>query len=350
MPARPSSGLRVLVTGASGNIGTALLRVLAAQPEVAEVRAVCRRPPREDCEPYGSATWHPVDISEPGATGALTELMAGMDAVVHLAWQIQPSHDEQAMRRTNVGGTRRVAQAAAAAGVAQLVHASSVGAYAPGPKDRPVDETWPVTGVRTSAYSRHKADAESLLDGIAADHPQLAVARIRPGLVLQRAAGAEMGRYMLGTLLPQSWIGRLPLPVVPLPAGIGGQVVHADDVADALWRILRERARGPFNLAAEPPLEAGDVARALRAVAPLPVPWLVARGMAAATWRAHLQPTSEGWLDLARRVPLMSTTRAAAELGWVARVAATDVLAEGVRAIGDGAGAPSPPLLPRGRA
>ena len=44
-----------------------------------------------------------------------------------------------------------------------LVYASSVGAYAPGPKDRRVPETWPTTGVESSFYSRDKAAVERLL-------------------------------------------------------------------------------------------------------------------------------------------------------------------------------------------
>jgi nucleoside-diphosphate-sugar epimerase len=338
--------LRVLVTGASGNVGTALLRRLAHDPGVAEVHGVCRRLPDAAAPPYSVAAWHSLDLSEPAVVPALAERMRGVDAVVHLAWQIQPSHDEAAMRRTNVDGTAHVVAAAAAAGVGHLVHASSVGAYAPGPKDDPVDESWPVTGVGTSAYSRHKAAVEALLDDAVADHPRLAVARFRPGLVMQRDAGSEIGRYFLGSLLPHAWMGRLPLPLVPLPP-LRAQVVHADDVATAVVEILRRRATGAFNLAADPPVTAADVARALHAARYLPVPWSVPRAAAAVTWRARLQPTSEGWVDLGRQVPVMSTARARAELGWRPRVPAPEALAELVRGIGDGAGAPSPALAPR---
>jgi UDP-glucose 4-epimerase len=67
------------------------------------------------------------------------------------------------------------------------------------------------------------------------------------------------------------------------------------------------------------------------------------------TWHARLQPTSEGWIDLVRRAPLTSTERARTQLAWRPRVPAIDALTELVRAIGEGAGTPSPALLPRGR-
>src|SRR3712207_8347565 len=59
-------------------------------------------------------------------------------AVIHLAWLIQPSRDEAELERVNVVGSRRVFEAAAQAGAGALVHASSIGAYSPGPKDRRV--------------------------------------------------------------------------------------------------------------------------------------------------------------------------------------------------------------------
>ena len=70
-------------------------------------------------------------------------------------------------------GSRRVFSAAAAAGVPALVYASSVGAYSPGPKDRAVDESWPTGGIKTSFYSRHKAEVEQLLDVFEAEHPEV---------------------------------------------------------------------------------------------------------------------------------------------------------------------------------
>jgi UDP-glucose 4-epimerase len=339
--------VRVLLTGASGNVGTALLRRLVAEPEVEEIRGVVRRLPDTAAAPYDAVDWHLLDIADPARGPELAAALRGVDACVHLAWQIQPSHDEAAMRRVNVDGSAHVAAATAAAGVPPLVHASSVGAYAPGPKDPPVDESWPATGIPSSTYSRHKAEVEGLLDEVERTHRRLTVARIRPGLVMQGSAGSEIGRYFLGPLLPKGWLGRVPLPLLPLPAPLVGQVVHAADVAEALWAILRQRASGAFNLAGEPPLTERDVARALRAVRYLPVPWEAVRAVAALTWRARLQPVEEGWLDLAREVPVMDTARAKRELGWSPRVPAPEALAELVQGIGHGAGAPSPPLKPR---
>ena len=59
-------------------------------------------------------------------------LFRDADAVVHLTWIVQPNHRQADLRAVNVGGSRRVHEAVAAAGVPILVHASAFGAYAGG--------------------------------------------------------------------------------------------------------------------------------------------------------------------------------------------------------------------------
>src|SRR5438270_9826573 len=143
-------GLTVAVTGASGNVGTALLRRLTAPGSgVAEVRGLARREP-PDVAPYSGVRWHRADLGEPSSEAALIEFLDGVDAVVHLAWALQPGRHPEQLRRVNVEGTRRVARAAVGAGVRHVVHMSSLGAYSAGPPGRPVGEDWPVTGIPTS--------------------------------------------------------------------------------------------------------------------------------------------------------------------------------------------------------
>src|SRR5690349_2389174 len=176
--------MRVVIVGASGNAGTALLRRLHEEPDL-EISGVSRRLP-PPAGPYADVDWHSIDIGTDEAGVRLTELFTGADAVVHLAWQIQPSHDQRRLYRTNVLGSRAVIEAVVEAGVPSLVYASSVGVYAPGPKTAYVTESWPATGVIESSYSRHKVLVEKLLNRVEADRPALRVVRLRPGLIFQR--------------------------------------------------------------------------------------------------------------------------------------------------------------------
>src|SRR3954470_22034057 len=147
MPDSHLAGLTVAVTGASGNVGTALLRRLTDPASgVAEVRGLARRQP-PDAAPYDRVRWHLVDLGQSTGETLLPSFLAGADAVVHLAWALQPGRQPERLRRVNVDGTRRLARAAAGAGVQHFVHLSSLGAYAPGGGDRKVAEDWPVTGI-----------------------------------------------------------------------------------------------------------------------------------------------------------------------------------------------------------
>ena len=338
--------MRVAITGASGNVGTALLRHLAVAAPDWSVVGLCRRPPTGGELAYDRVSWVRCDIAEPGSTTLLKDTFAGADAVVHLAWAIQPNRDEALLAVTNVEGSRRVFHSSAAAGVAHVVHASSVGAYSPGPKDRPVDEAWPTHGVPGSSYSRHKAAVERELDQLEQLPGGPVVTRIRPGLIFQRDAGGEMARYFLGPFVPKRLLGIRRAGVLPLPDEFVFQAVHAEDVADAYWRVLDRRAAGPFNLAANPvmtPERLAEVFRARRTT----IPTALVRRVAALTWRARLQPTDPGWIDLAASAPVMDTSRARDNLGWVAYHDARAALAEVLIGIGQGAGTASAVMAPR---
>ncbi|MBA2528343.1 MAG: NAD-dependent epimerase/dehydratase family protein, partial [Euzebyales bacterium] len=209
--------VRILVTGATGNVGSALLHALTADPSVTEVVGVARR--RPDIAPEG-VRWHRADI----AIDDLRPALSGVDALVHLAWLLQPSHDEAAQWRANVGGTRRVLEAASAAGVGCVAAITSVGAYSRGPGPRPIGEDWPTDGVATSAYSRQKAYTERLLDTFEARHPDVRVLRFRPGLIFQAGAASEIRRLFGGPLVPSWLLRRVGVPVVPDTPGLRLQV------------------------------------------------------------------------------------------------------------------------------
>jgi nucleoside-diphosphate-sugar epimerase len=334
--------VRIVVTGASGNVGSAVLRRLVAAGKH-DILGLARRVP-ESGAPFDEVDWQSVDLTDPAAARALTEAFRGADAVVHLAWGFQPSHDLAFLEELGVGGTRRVLEAVAAADVPHLVHMSSVGTYSPKRDDRPVDESWPTNGVPTSPYSQHKAAAERLLDGHQRAYPDRAITRLRPGIVGQRSAGSGLLRYVLPAVVPARVIGLVP--VLPLDRGLVIPIVHADDVADAVQRVVEGRVPGPFNLSADPPVTSAAIAGVLGArLVHVPAPAL--RAALTLAWKARVEQLDPGWLDLGFAVPLMDTSRAARELGWVAQVDALSVLEETVAGMRDGASDASPVLRPR---
>jgi len=337
--------VRVVLTGASGNVGTALLRRLAADRPYWSVVGLCRRPPTGGEPAYDRVEWVRADLSEPAAERVLRETLSGADAVVHAAWLIQPSRDRALLERTNVGGSRRVVDAAAAAGVRHLVHLSSVGTYSRGSKDRAVGEDWPTEGIPTSDYSRHKAAVERLLDQVDAAAGGPVVSRVRPGLVFQRDAASEIARYFLGPFVPRRLVGAHRAPVLPVPPRATFQAVHADDLADALVRVLDARLDGAVNVAGDPVMTPRELATVF-AARWVPVPGPVVRAAAALSYRLHLQPTSPGWVDLALGVPVMSTRRVREELGWRPAHDVRATVAALLEGMAEGAGTTSPAMVP----
>jgi UDP-glucose 4-epimerase len=330
--------MRVVVTGATGNVGTSVLAALAREERVRSIVGLARRVPSVE---YPKVEWKAADVT----TADLRSPFLGADAVIHLAWLIQPSRDEALTERVNVGGSERVFRATAEAGVPKLVYASSVGAYSPGPKHERVDESHPTGGVKTSFYSRHKAAVERLCDRLEREHPELSLVRMRPALIFKRDAASEIRRLFAGPLLPRALIRRRLIPLVPAIRDLRFQAVHSLDVGEAYRLAATGSARGAFNLAAEPVLDPERLARLLDA-SPLPIPPGLLRRATEWSWRLRLQPTPPGWLDMALNVPLLDATRAREELGWRPGYSSEQALLELLDGIREGDGLPTPPLQP----
>lgn len=301
---KPDQGLRVAVTGATGNIGTSVVQALSDDDRVRSIRGVARRRSTWSCPKLEMVT---ADVAEDDLDG----VFADVDVIIHLAWLFQPTHDEVTTWRANVLGSLRVFEAAARSGAKALVYSSSVGAYSPGRDNTPVTESWPTHGWPGAAYTREKAYLERALDVVERDSPDLRVARLRPAFVFKREAASEQRRLFAGPLLPA--------------------------LTDA---------RGAYNVAADPVVDTSIIAELLHART-VRVPAGPVRVALAAAWRLHLVPASPGLFDAVLRLPLMDSTRARVELGWSPRFTATEAVQEFLSGLAEGAGMATPPLRSR---
>lgn len=332
------ANVRIAIVGATGNVGTSILRALASDPNVEAVRGIARRLPRAS---FPKAEFRAADV----AVDPLEPLFEGMDAVMHVAWQIQSAHDPQELERSNVRGSERVFAAVAAAGVRTLIYSSSIGAYSRGPKDQKVDESWPTEGIPSSLYSLQKARVERLLDEFEAAHPGVRCVRMRPALIFKRDAATEIRRLFAGPWVPRFLFSRRLLRVIPYHPRFCFQAVHSYDVGEAFRLALAPNIRGAFNLASQPVMSSVVLASAFGARL-IPMSESVMRGLAATTWRLRLQHSDPGWVDLALHSPLVDPTRARTELNWRPVYSGLDALLELLDGIRDGAGIATPPLAP----
>src|SRR5215204_2302517 len=332
--------MRVVVVGATGNVGTSVLRSLEKEEGVESVLGLARRLPDLTMP---KVEWAAADVVDDD----LVPHFKGADAVVLLAWVIQPSRDLTKQWMVNVEGSTRVARAVKEAGVPSLLYASSVGAYSPGPKDRPLDESWTTGGVPTSYYGRHKAEVERRLDRFEQEAPEVRVVRMRPGLVFKKEAAQGIRRLFAGPFLPGLLANPALINLVPDIENLRSQVIHSYDVGEAFrLAIVNEDARGAFNIAAEPVLDGREIGRILNART-VPFSAQLARAGAGLSWALRLQPVPPSWLDLSRNVPIMDTTRARTELGWTPQRSADEALLDLLEGLRTRSGFDTPPLSPK---
>ncbi|MBT2510402.1 NAD-dependent epimerase/dehydratase family protein [Streptomyces sp. ISL-98] len=335
------TGLRVVVTGATGNVGTSVMQALGSDPQVDSVLGLARRLPDL---PLPKAEWAIVDLAAPTAAHQLERHFVGADAVVHLAWRFQPTHDPVVTWQANVLGSMRVFQAVTATGVPALVHASSVGAYSPGPKEgRGVDESWETHGWPSAAYCREKAYLERVLDTYERDHPEVRVVRMRPGFLFKETSASEQRRIFAGRFLPGPLMRPELLPFVPDMEGLRFQALHTDDAAEAYRLAVVGDARGAFNLAADPVIDAETLGELLDAKV-VRVPRLAVRTALAAGWGLRVLAASPHLFDAVLRLPLLDTARARGELGWEPSRTSIEAIQEFLRGVREGSGLPTAPL------
>ena len=329
-----SDGLTVAVTGPTGDIGRAAVRVLEQAPEVGRIVGMARRPFEPADLGWERAEYRQGDVLDRESVDALVE---GADVVIHLAFIILG--DDEETREINLRGSRNVFEAALAAGASRLVYTSSVAAYG-FHKDNPewLNENVHARGTDNHYYSRQKAQLEEMLANLGR-YADTDVYVFRPCIVagpdstdlIEQIPLVGSGDKVPGPLRKLG--GALPMlrPVLPDP-GIPFQLVHEDDVASALVAgVLGEGPSGTYNLAADGEMTITDLAHALGWYA-VPIPELAVETTARIVSTLPLMPARASWVNALRVPVLMDTTKAKKDLGWVPDHDTMDTLAETISA------------------
>ncbi|WP_367849019.1 UDP-glucose 4-epimerase family protein [Rhodoferax sp. WC2427] len=200
--------MKVLVTGATGFVGRALVAHLLTLPQF-EVRAAVRA---SGVERLPAGVQH-VQVGDLDASTDWHTALAGIDAVVHLAARVHVMHEQavdplHAFRQVNVVGSTRLAQMAAQAGVQRLVFLSSIKVNGEStPAHQPFCETSPCAP--QDGYSISKLETEQALQNVVRGSG-LALTILRPPLVYGLGVGANFAALARavarGTPLPLGYI------------------------------------------------------------------------------------------------------------------------------------------------
>ena len=300
---------RIAVTGASGYVGSLLIRRLAGCEAVGGILAIDVRDPSS---PFGECvSFVRQDVSQP-----FPRLFAehSIDTVVHLAYELRQGRDREANRRVNVDGTTHTLDACRRAGVRRLVYLSSTSVYGAHP-DNPeaLSEEMPARPIAGFQYSEDKLQSEKLIARFASESHGVTACILRCCPVM----GANADNFIARAF------GK-PFLVAVSGANPPMQLIHEDDLGRCLETAVLGDAEGLYNVAGSGSISWGEMASARgRRVFSAPA-WLLYPATQF-TWDLRLQSDSPALgLDFVRHRWLADAGKIEREVGFRPRFSSRD--------------------------
>lgn len=303
--------MRIFVTGGSGFIGGHILETLSRSHTVLAMARSDQSAARVEAR---GATAVRCSLEDVDASH-----LEGVDAIVHAAASVDEFAPFETFERLNVEGTRRMIEAARAAGVSRFVHISTNATVFDASGQLDVDEDAPYTGLGAFHYGTTKADAEKLV--LAAHGDALQTVALRPCFVwgpgdttllpaLRRMV--DDGSFM--------WLDKGAARV---------STTHVDNLVHAVVCALSAEVNGrAMFIADEVDIDVRGMLTGMAGAAGLELPersvpsWLVRGGAALLeeTWRVlgrkDIPPITRAAAWLMSSNMTVRTDRARAELGW----------------------------------
>ena len=313
--------MRYVITGGSGYIGSRLVDLLSRREDTEQI-VICDLAPPRDYKP--KTQFERVDVRDRDGVHAVLR-RARADALVHLAFILNPLHDEHLMYDVDVNGTHNVLEAAGEAGTEQVLVTSSAVAYGAFPDNPvPITEDDPVRGVSSFSYARDKTESDRICQLWAAKYPERLMTIVRPCIVF----GPNVDNYLVRLWTKQ-----------PVAVDVGGsldnriQFVHEDDVVDAISGLLVGRHTGAFNLAPDGVMTMRECAELIGTpVRRLPLP--VYRGLARMLWNARASEAPPGQIDFGLYPWIVSNDKLKRTLDWTPRHTTRETFEIAMRAHG----------------
>jgi len=293
--------MRYVITGGSGYIGSRLVELLSRRDDTESIVICDLRPPRLH---RPRTEFVKLDVRDREGVRSTLE-RARADALVHLAFLLDPIHDESLMYDIDVNGTHNVLEAAAAAGTPQVLVTSSAVAYGPSlANPEPLTEADPVRGVASYSYARDKTESDRLCQLWAERHPDRTMTIVRPCIVL--GPNVDNSLVRIWTKAPAQFdIGNLDNHI---------QFVHEDDVVSALSGLLDGKHAGPYNVAADGLMTYRECADLID----LPIkkiPLKALRALAKASWKLRQAEAPAGQIEFAL-YPWVVANEKLKQTGW----------------------------------
>jgi len=312
--------MRYVITGGSGYIGSRLVDLLERREDTEKI-VICDVAPPKGYRPH--TEFERVDVRDRDAVRSVVERVRP-DVLVHLAFILNPSHDEQFAYDVDVNGTHNVLEAADKVGTGQvLVTTSGVayGAFTDNPV--PLTEDDPVRGVAGFTYARDKTESDRLCQLWAAKHPERVMTIVRPCIVF----GPNVDNYLVRLWTKQPFavdVGTIDSQV---------QFVHEDDVVDGITGLLLGRHGGAYNVAGDGLMTNRECADMI-GVPVRRMPLRAYRALARVMWKLRQSEVPPGGIEFALHSWLLSNEKLKRTTGWTPKHSSRETFEITMRAHG----------------
>ncbi len=293
----------VAITGAGGYIGQRLIEHLEQRDGCSRILGTDVREPTIQST---KLTFESKDIRD----RALMDFWKGQDveALVHLAFVVDPIHDEKEMYDINVNGTLNILRICEELKVPHVIAASSGTAYGAWPDNPvPLKEDDPIRLFPPNmSYAHHKGLTETHFADFMKRNPEVIFNIVRPSVVYGPNVDNYLSRFLKS------------LPVVPLTDGLDPelQLVHEDDVARLFTLLIEKKVQGPFNVAGSGALRLSALG-AMVGKKSLKVPRWIMYPLSSLLWKLNLiMEAPPGLVDYMAYPWVLDLTRARELLGF----------------------------------
>ncbi len=270
----------VAITGASGYIGSRLLRRLEDEEGIRKLVAIDVHSPTE---PIHNMAAYRMDVAEPIDSALLAHRVT---TLVHLAFITQPGRNRRevnSIRQTNLDTLRSVLESCVRAGVNHVVYLSSYTVYGAHPDNPiPITDSAPLRPLPDFAYGYDKYLSEQILQEFQEQHPDIAVTILRSCVVLGPSANNYVAKAFFRPWLLGVWNHNPPM-----------QFVYEDDLARVLTIVVQQRLSGVFNVAGDGVVFYREMAEMIGSKL-LMLPAFLAVSLTQLTWNLRIHVDSPG--------------------------------------------------------
>ena len=270
----------VAITGASGYIGSRLLRRLEDEEGIRKLVAIDIHSP---IEPIHNMAAYRMDVAEPIDSALLAHRVT---TLVHLAFITQPGRNRRevnSIRQTNLDTLRSVLESCVRAGVNHVVYLSSYTVYGAHPDNPiPITDSAPLRPLPDFAYGYDKYLSEQILLEFQEQHPDIAVTILRSCVVLGPSANNYVAKAFFRPWLLGVWNHNPPM-----------QFVYEDDLARVLTIVVQQRLAGVFNVAGDGVVFYREIAEMMGSRLVV-LPAFLAVSLTQLTWNLRIQVDSPG--------------------------------------------------------